>query len=202
MIGVSGAGISPTTLFNKQFFKVGGNRMNNSEISWSDPTSAVQEAAMVSEMLHTKALLQQNATKEAVLNDLAAAECIHFACQLAWKHSAVVLSAGNMVESQSNSKRYYPNNSSEIDQEDESNDLNNSSMEVPLNDYLLSGMDISNTRLAAKLVVLNTNSTSDQISGAAVANFTNNWLIAGTGAILVSREYFFVNPLFHFIPTF
>lgn len=162
--------------------------MNNTEISWSDPTSAVQEAAMVSEMLHTKALLQQNATKEAVLNDLAAAECIHFACQLAWKHSAVVLSAGNMVESQSNSKRYYPNNSNEIDQEDETNDLNNSSMEVPLNDYLLSGMDISNTRLAAKLVVLNTNSTSDQISGAAVANFTNNWLIAGTGAILVSSE--------------
>jgi hypothetical protein len=51
---------------------------------------------------------------------------------------------------------------------------------------LLSGSEISSTRLAAKLVVLNTNSTSDQISGAAVANFTNNWLIAGTGAILVS----------------
>lgn len=164
--------------------------MNHPEISWSDPTSAVQEAAMVSEMLHTKPLLQQNATKESILNELTSAECIHFACQLAWKHSAVVLSAGNMVESQSNSKRYYPTANNEIDQEDENNDMTNSSMEVPLNDYLLSGNEISNTRLAAKLVVLNTNSTSDQISGAAVANFTNNWLIAGTGAILVSSEDF------------
>lgn len=160
--------------------------MNNPDISWSDPTSAVQEAAMVSEMLHTKPLLQQNATKESILNDLASAECIHFACQLAWKHSAVVLSAGNIVESQSNSKRYYPNANNEIDQDDETNDMGNSSMEIPLNDYLLSGSEIANTRLAAKLVVLNTNSTSDQISGAAVANFTNNLLIAGTGAILVS----------------
>ena len=161
--------------------------MNNPDIAWSDPTSAVQEAAMVSEMLHTKPLLQQNATKEAILNDLASAECIHFACQLAWKHSSVVLSAGNMVESQSNSKRYYPNANIEMDPEDETNDMSNSSMEVPLNDYLLSGSDIAHTRLAAKLVVLNTNSTSDQISGAAVASFTNSWLIAGTGAILVSK---------------
>lgn len=163
--------------------------MNNPDISWSDPTSAVQEAAMVSEMLHTKPLLQQNATKESILNELASAECIHFACQLAWKHSAVVLSAGNMVESQSNSKRYYPQTSNEMDQEDEGNDMSNSSMEVPLNDYLLSGNEVANTRLAAKLVVLNTNSTSDQISGSAVANFTNNWLIAGTGAILVKKIY-------------
>lgn len=165
--------------------------MNNPDISWSDPTSAVQEAAMVSEMLHTKPLLQQNATKETILNELSSAECIHFACQLAWKHSAVVISPGNMVESQSNSKRYYPNASNEIDQEDENNDINSSSMEVPLNDYLLNGAEISNTRLAAKLVVLNTNSTSDQISGAAVADFTNNWLIAGTGAILVSLKFKF-----------
>lgn len=163
--------------------------MNNPEISWSDPTSAVQEAAMVSEMLHTKPLLQQNATKESILNELTSAECIHFACQLAWKHSAVVLSPGNMVESQSNSKRYYPQTSNEMDQDDEGNmDINNSSMEVPLNDYLLSGNEIANTRLAAKLVVLNTNSTSDQISGAAVANFTNSFLIAGTGAVLVSTN--------------
>lgn len=162
--------------------------MNNPDISWSDPTSAVQEAAMVSEMLHTKPLLQQNATKESILTELSSAECIHFACQLAWKHAAVVLSAGNMVESQSNSKRYYPTANNEIDQEDENNDMSSSSMEVPLNDYLLSGSEISNTRLSAKLVVLNTNSTSDQISGAAVADFTNNWLIAGTGAILVSLE--------------
>lgn len=160
--------------------------MNNPDVSWSDPTSAVQEAAMVSEMLHTKPLLQQNATKETILNELASAECIHFACQLAWKHSAVVISPGNMVESQSNSKRYYPNVSNEVDQDEENNDINNSTMEIPLNDYLLSGAEVSSTRLAAKLVVLNTNSTSDQISGAAVANFTNNWLIAGTGAILVS----------------
>jgi secreted Zn-dependent insulinase-like peptidase len=157
--------------------------MNNPDISWSDPTSAVQEAAMVSEMLHTKPLLQQNATKESILNELASAECIHFACQLAWKHSAVVLSAGNMVESQSNSKRYYPQTSNEMEQEDENNDMNSN---MDMNDYLLSGSEIASTRLAAKLVVLNTNSTSDQISGAAVANFTNNWLIAGTGAILVS----------------
>jgi hypothetical protein len=163
---------------------VGGNRMNNPEIAWSDPTSAVQEAAMVSEMLHTKPLLQQNATKETIINELATSECIHFACQLAWKHSSVVLSPGNLVESQPNSKRYY-STANDIDNDEDNNDVGNS-MEVPLNEYLLSGNEISNTRLAAKLVVFNTNSTSDQISGDAVAKFTNQWLIAGTGAILVS----------------
>ncbi|KAG5680211.1 hypothetical protein PVAND_009736 [Polypedilum vanderplanki] len=167
---------------------VGVNR-NHPELSCGnyDPTAAVQEAAMISEILHTKPLIQQAASKETVMNDLTNAECIHFACQLAWKHSAVVLSPGNMVESQSNSKRYYPNSSSnDIDQEDEGNDINNSAMEIPLNDFILSGSEIANMRLAAKLVVFNTNSTSDQISGSAVAKFTNSWLIAGTGAVLIS----------------
>lgn len=160
--------------------------MNNPDIAWSDPTCALQEAAMVAEMLHTKPLLQQNATKETVLTELTSAECAHFACQVAWKHSAVVLSAGNMVESQSNSKRYYPNSTNEIDPEDENGEINNSSMEIPLNDYLLNGLEVASMRLTLKLVVLNTNSTSEQISGSAVANFTNQWLIAGTGAILIS----------------
>ena len=61
---------------------MGGNR-SHPEISWSDPTSAVQEAAMISEMLHTKPLIQQTASKETVLSDLTTAECIHFACQVA-----------------------------------------------------------------------------------------------------------------------
>lgn len=164
---------------------MGGNR-SHPEISWSDPTSAVQEAAMISEMLHTKPLIQQSASKETVLSDITTAECIHFACQVAWKHSAVVLSPGNMVESQSNSKRYYPNSNGEIDQEDEANDMNNSAMEIPINDYILSGSEISSMRLAAKLVVFNTNSNADQISGSAIANFTNSWLISGCGAVLIS----------------
>lgn len=164
---------------------VGGNR-SHPDISWSDPTSAVQEAAMISEMLHTKPLIQQTASKETILADLTTAECIHFACQLAWKHSAVVLSPGNMVESQSNSKRYYPNSNGEIDQEDENNDMSNSAMEIPINDYILSGSEVANMRLAAKLVVFNTNSNADQISGSAIAKFTNSWLISGCGAVLIS----------------
>lgn len=131
---------------------------------------------MISEMLHTKPLIQQTATKETVLGELCSAECIHFACQLAWKHSAIVLSPGNMVESQSNSKRYYPSNTSEGDQEDEGNEINNSSIEIPLNDYILNGSEVENMRLNAKLVVFNTNSNADQISGSAIAKFTNRFV--------------------------
>jgi CHAT domain-containing protein len=146
----------------------------------------VQEAAMIAEMLHTKPLIQQTASKETVISDLATAECIHFACQLAWKNSAVVLSPGTMVESQSNSKRYYPNGNNEVEQDDESNEMNSSSMEIPLSDYTLNAAEINNMRIAAKLVVFNTNSSSDQISGSAVAKFTNSWLIAGAGSVLIS----------------
>lgn len=163
---------------------VGGNRMNNPDITWSDPTSAVQEAALISEMLNTKPLLQQSATKETIVNELSQSECIHFACQIAWKHSAVVLSPGNLVESQPNSKRYY-STATDVDNDDDANDVSNA-MEVPVNDYLLSGDEVASSRLSTKLVVFNTNSTSDQISGEAVASFTNKWLIAGTGAVLVS----------------
>lgn len=164
-------------------FKVGGNR-NHPDISWSDPTSSVQEAAMISEMLHTKPLIQQSASKESVLAELNSAECIHFACQHAWKHSAVVLSPGNMVESQSNSKRYYPSNSNDIDQEDESNDHT-----IEINDFILKGSLIENMRLNAKLAVFsvkNCSANSEQITGQTIEKFTNSWLLSGCRAVLIS----------------
>uniref|UniRef100_A0A8W7PRL9 CHAT domain-containing protein n=1 Tax=Anopheles coluzzii TaxID=1518534 RepID=A0A8W7PRL9_ANOCL len=61
---------------------------------WSDSPASLQEAAMVSDMLNTKPLVSTSATKEAIVSELPAAECVHFAANVSWKLGAVVLSPG------------------------------------------------------------------------------------------------------------
>lgn len=66
---------------------------------WTDmPASSLQEAAMVSDMLHAKALISSMATKESVCAELATAECVHFAANVSWKLGAVVLSPGDVLD--------------------------------------------------------------------------------------------------------
>lgn len=169
---------------------VGGPRVPVSlseSLGWSESAASLQEAAMVTDMLHAKALVASNATKENVLAELTTAECVHFAANLSWKIGAVVLSPGDMLDSQTTQKRFYPNSTGEIETEDENNDLSGGNLEMPpLNDFLLSPADISNIKLNAKLIVLSSYNSLEPISGIGVANLAGSWLRAGAGAVLLS----------------
>lgn len=169
---------------------VGGPRIPPAlieSLGWSDsPSSCLQEAAMVSDMLHAKTLVASTATKENVLAELPAAECVHFAANLSWKMGSLVLSPGDVLDSQS-SKRFYPNSGSELENDDESNDLAEENMEMPpLSDYLLNATDISAMKLHAKLIVLSSCQSSEVMTGYGISNLAGSWLCAGAKAVLVS----------------
>lgn len=123
---------------------------------------------------------------EAVISELPGAECVHIAANLSWKLGAVVLSPGEMCEPQS-SKRFYQSTSVDLENEDDTNDLAGSNMEIPpLSDFVLSSSDILSMKLNAKLVVLSSYHSIEPISGGGVANLAGSWLNAGAGAILIS----------------
>jgi hypothetical protein len=168
---------------------VGGPRIPSSLAEtwgWSESPAALQEAAMVADMLHAKALVSSNATKETVVAELSTAECVHFAANVSWKLGAVVLSPGEEMESQSQ-KRYYPNNSNETENEEENSDMSSNNMEIPpLSDFILCATDLLSIKLNAKLVVLSSYHSVEPISGMGVSNLVSAWLVAGTGAILLS----------------
>ncbi|XP_037036612.1 tetratricopeptide repeat protein 28 isoform X2 [Bradysia coprophila] len=154
---------------------------------WTESPAALQEAAMVSDMLSAKALVSSNATKEAVLSELPSAECVHIAANLSWKLGAVVLSPGEMCGQPQSSKRFYQPTSVDLENEDDANDLAVSNMEIPpLSDFVLSSSDIQSMKLNAKLVVLSSYHSIEPISGCGVAKLAGSWLSAGAGAILVS----------------
>lgn len=169
---------------------VGGPRIPPTlaeSLNWTDTPASLQEAAMVSDMLHAKTLVASAATKENVLAELPSAECVHFAANLSWKLNSVVLSPGDMLDSQS-SKRFYPNSGSELETDDDNNDLgNDENMEMPPHtDFLLNATDISTMKLNAKLIVLSSCHSVEVMSGVGIANLAGSWLCAGAGAILVS----------------
>lgn len=168
---------------------VGGPRVPGTlsgSLGWTESAASVQEAAMVADMLQAKALVASNATKENVLAELATAECVHFAANLSWKMSAVVLSPGDMLDAQTQ-KRFYPNANGESENDEETNDLSGDSLEMPpLNDFVLGANDISTMKLNAKLIVLSSYNSIEPISGVGVANFAGSWLRAGSGAVLLS----------------
>ncbi|XP_055605739.1 tetratricopeptide repeat protein 28-like, partial [Uranotaenia lowii] len=168
---------------------VGGPKIPSSlsdNWGWSESPASLQEAAMVSDMLNTKPLVSCGATKEAILSELPAAECVHFAANVSWKLGAVVLSPGEVLDSQSQ-KRFYPNASGELENDEDSGDLSSTNMEIPpLSEFILSAADVVSTKLSAKLVVLSSYHSMEPITGHGVANLAGSWLYAGTGAVLIS----------------
>lgn len=155
-------------------------------LGWSDTPSSLQEAAMVSDMLHAKTFVASSATKDNVLAELPAAECVHFAANLSWKMGSVVLTPSDVLDSQS-SKRFYPNSGSELENDDEANDLPEENMEMPSpSDYLLNASEIAAIKLNAKLIVLSSCQSTEVMSGNGIANLAGSWLVAGAGAVLVS----------------
>lgn len=173
---------------------IGGPRIPTSlseTWGWSESPAALQEAAMVSDMLQAKALVSTNATKETVIAELPAAECVHFATNLSWKLGAVVLSPGDMLESSQSQKRFYSSNvvgGNELtDNDEENSDHSTTHMEIPpLSDFMLSAADVSTLKLNAKLIVLSSYHSIEPISGVGVANLASSWLCAGAGAVLIS----------------
>ncbi|KAI8120441.1 Tetratricopeptide repeat protein 28 [Lucilia cuprina] len=154
---------------------------------WSESPASLQEAAMVADMLQAKTLAGCNATKEAVVSELPSAECVHFAANLSWKMGAVVLSPGDVVDSQSQKRFYQSSNAENSAEQDETPELSGGNMELPqLSDFILSSNDVTNMKLNAKLVVLSSYHSIEPITGTGVANLAGSWLCAGAGAVLIS----------------
>lgn len=156
---------------------------------WSESPASLQEAAMVADMLQAKTLAGCNATKEAVISELPSAECVHFAANLSWKLGAVVLSPGDVVDSQSQKRFYQSANCAEGAgmQDNEAPELSGGNIELPqLTDFIISSSDVLNMKLNAKLVVLSSYHSIEPITGAGVANLAGSWLSAGAGAVLIS----------------
>lgn len=196
---------------------VGGPRIPTSlseAWGWSDmPASSLQEAAMVSDMLHAKALVSSMATKELVCAELATAECVHFAANVSWKLGAVVLSPGDVLDppqSQSTGRHHFQRYGSargghkDLAAVDEDGNGSNGGamstigdggvgggggvgMDLPLlSDFVLSAADVLTMKLSAKLIVLSSYHSVEPISGWGVQNLASSWLNAGAGAILIS----------------
>ncbi|KAH8322172.1 hypothetical protein KR059_006686 [Drosophila kikkawai] len=132
----------------------------------AESPAALQEAAMVADMLQATALAGSNATKESVLAELPSAECVHFAANLSWQLGAVVLSPGDVV-------------TAEQQQQKEPH-------EPQLADFTLAAGELRHLRLSARLVVLSSYHSVEPITGAGVAHLAGGWLMAGAGAVLIS----------------
>ncbi|XP_017871408.1 PREDICTED: tetratricopeptide repeat protein 28 [Drosophila arizonae] len=132
----------------------------------AESPAALQEAAMVADMLQANALAGCNATKESVLAELPSAECVHFAANLSWKLGAVVLSPGDVV-------------TAEQQQQKEPH-------EPQLSDFTLAASELRHLRLGARLVVLSSYQSVEPITGSGVAQLAGGWLLAGAGAVLIS----------------
>ncbi|GBP96133.1 Tetratricopeptide repeat protein 28 [Eumeta japonica] len=59
-----------------------------------------REAELVGDMLRCTPLTDYQASKEAVISQLTQAECVHLATHVCWKTPAVILSPGEVVDSQ------------------------------------------------------------------------------------------------------
>ncbi|KAH8270576.1 hypothetical protein KR018_012028 [Drosophila ironensis] len=150
---------------------VGGPRVPGSlaqRWGWAGAESpaALQEAAMVADMLQATALAGSNATKESVLAELPAAECVHFAANLSWQLGAVVLSPGDVVTAEQQQQK--------------------EPLEPQLSDFTLSANELRQLRLSARLVVLSSYHSVEPITGPGVAQMAAGWLMAGAGAVLIS----------------
>ena len=176
---------------------------------WNDIPYAAQEADTVAEIMQSSSLTGEKATKEAVIAKLSQAECIHLACHVSWKLSAVVLSPGEYVESKSSgnsppsaqgilntSKKYTAIQTDTIHEEhdSESSPVHHNHIggeiastiagEMPaLSEFLLTAGDILNLKLSnAKLVVISSCYTRDEQHG----NVTSDGVIALTRALLAA----------------
>ena len=159
---------------------------------WSDISSSSQEASTVGEIMQSTPVTGDKATKDLVMEQMSQAECIHMACHVSWKLSALVLSPGDFVDAKSspNAKRYSIHSDTIHESEEDMRSEVASTIDMPsLSDFLLTAADILNLKLRAKLVVLSTCYTKDehgQVTSDGMISLTRALLAAGAQCVMVS----------------
>ncbi|XP_033099521.1 tetratricopeptide repeat protein 28-like [Anneissia japonica] len=157
---------------------------------WGTLSNAEQEALVVCEQVGVKPLLGSSATKDAVLEAISGAECIHFATHVSWKLSALILSPGTNAFQEQNAKMtrnglLLPERMDFNDSDD--SDLENADLPA-LSDFVLSAADILDLQLTAKLVVLSaygSDGRSGKINAEGLVGLARAFLAAGAQSVLV-----------------
>ena len=162
---------------------------------WGDIPHSEQEAAIVSEILQTRALVGQEATKETLLSELEGAESVHLSVHVSWKLSALVVSPAEFMDSRSrpgsqagNPRRYSIHSDTIHEEEDVRSEA--TTIELPaLSEFLLTAADLLSLRLSAKLVVISSCHTRDRHGCATsdgVIALSRALLAAGAQCVMVS----------------
>lgn len=139
---------------------------------WHPLPVTEQECQFVAEMLGCKSLVGKNATRDNVLSSMCNAEVIHFATNVSWNLSAIILSRNDITCSET------VNTLNTLTQ------LQDGSL---ISEYLLTASDILNTPIKAKLVVINSSHMSeqtDEINAKGVIGLTEAFLAAGAQCVL------------------
>ncbi|KAJ8712991.1 hypothetical protein PYW08_008295 [Mythimna loreyi] len=162
--------------------RVGGAR-------WSAAHAQLKEAELVADMLRVTPLTDYQASKEAVLSQMTQAECIHFATHICWKTPAIVLSPGEVVDSQA--KRLLNSSSGAADtsteNEEENSELPPSNEELPpASEFMLTASEIMNLKITARLVVISCAPTSAALQGSS-AEESEDVSLAGEGVSRLCR---------------
>ncbi|XP_050353102.1 tetratricopeptide repeat protein 28 [Nymphalis io] len=171
-------------------------------VRWAGAPALLKEAELVADMLRVAPLLDYQASKEAVLAQLPQAECVHFATHICWKTPGIILSPGEVVDSQAKRLLNTSTGSGAADtsteNEEENAELSPSNDELPpASEYMLTASEIMNLKITARLVVLSCapssaafqdseDAESVTAAGEGVSKLCRAFLAAGAQAILVT----------------
>ncbi|XP_072934461.1 uncharacterized protein [Epargyreus clarus] len=179
---------------------VGGPRVGGAR--WAAAHAQLKEAELVADMLRVTPLTDYQASKEAVLAQLPQAECIHFATHICWKTPGIVLSPGEVVDSQA--KRLLNTSvgsgaaDTSTENEEENAELPHSNEELPpTSEFMLTAAEIMNLKITARLVVISCAPSSAAlqdsedaeavtVAGDGVSRLCRALLAAGAQSILVT----------------
>ncbi|KAL0867698.1 hypothetical protein ABMA27_008433 [Loxostege sticticalis] len=181
---------------------VGGARVGGAR--WASAHAQLKEAELVADMLRVTPLTDYQASKEAVLAQLPQAECIHFATHICWKTPAIVLSPGEVVDSQAKRLLNTSVGSGVADvsteNEEENAEIPPSNEELPpASEFMLTATEIMNLKITARLVVISCapssaalqGSTTEEnedvnMAGEGISRLCRALLTAGAQAILLT----------------
>ncbi|XP_075983610.1 uncharacterized protein LOC142981514 [Anticarsia gemmatalis] len=162
--------------------RVGGAR-------WAAAHAQLKEAELVADMLRVTPLTDYQASKEAVLSQLTQAECIHFATHICWKTPAIVLSPGEVVDSQAKRLLNTSVGSGAADTSTENEEENPepaSNEELPpASEFMLTASEIMNLKITARLVVISCAPSSGALQGS--GDDTDDVSVAGDGVSRLCR---------------
>ncbi|KAH9641439.1 hypothetical protein HF086_006055 [Spodoptera exigua] len=157
---------------------------------WASQHAQLKEAELVADMLRVTPLTDYQASKEAVLSQLTQAECIHFATHICWKTPAIVLSPGEVVDSQA--KRLLNTSvgsgaaDTSTENEEENPELPQSNEELPpASEFMLTASEIMNLKITARLVVISCAPSSAALQGPSSEN--GDVRLAGDGVSRLCR---------------